>query len=439
MKKDKFFSAGYIILCLLFVSCVSGIDNSMILSNIYMNDYEAALNSLEQEKEYLYTETDTVLYNLDSGILAHYSKNWTVSNTNFSEAEKLIEYYYSKSITQNVASFFSNDTVIDYSGEEYEDIYTNIFMALNYIQLGKTEDAFVEIRRFDNKLKALSVKYADELAYADKELSSRKYNHAGVTFNNSAFARYLSMLLYRASGKTDSANVDYKLLKKAYETQINLYPFKMPSTIEEELSVPRDLARINVIGFAGLAPSKEEEVVRINSGDGDLYYKIAYPVMYKRGSRVGSIEVTLSDADGVESSMELELLESIENIAVDTFSQHQAVIYSKALIRSIAKSAASSTLNFISDNSNDRSTAALFQVLALASQVGTELTERADVRTSQYFPAKVYAGGITVKPGVYSVSVVYRNKSGDVLKKDNFDNFNASAGKINLLESLCLR
>ena len=138
-----------------------------------MNDYEAALNSLELEKEELYSETDTVLYNLDSGILAHYSKNWTVSNANFSEAEKLIEYYYSKSITQNVASFFSNDTVIDYSGEEYEDIYTNIFMALNYIQLGKTEDAFVEIRRFDNKLKALSVKYADELAYADKELMGR--------------------------------------------------------------------------------------------------------------------------------------------------------------------------------------------------------------------------------------------------------------------------
>ena len=228
-------------------------------------------------------------------------------------------------------------------------------------------------------------------------------------------------------------------MKKAYETQASLYPFAMPSSIEEELSVPRNLARVNVLGFAGLAPSKEEEVVRINSGDGSLYYKIAYPVMYKRGSRVGSIEVTLSDADGVESSMELELLESIENIAVDTFSQHQALIYSKALIRSIAKSAASSTLSFISDNASDRSTAALFQVLALASQVGTELSECADVRTSQYFPAKVYAGGITVKPGVYSVSVVYRNKAGDVLKKENFDDFNASAGKINLLESLCLR
>ena len=143
-------------------------------------------------------DNDQVLYNLDAGLLSHYAGDWNQSNKNFSAAEGLIEEYYSKSISQGVSSYFVNDMVVDYAGEDYEDIYTNFFMALNYIQLGNLEDAMVEIRRFDNKQKLLSTKYDSQIEYAESELGSG-YSSVSVQFQNSAAARYLSMLMYHLS------------------------------------------------------------------------------------------------------------------------------------------------------------------------------------------------------------------------------------------------
>ena len=596
MRVKSIYKVLPLLLAVLFLCSCATADFSNVDATVVRGDYSAARRAIDAQKDSLYSDTDKVLYNLDAGLLSHYSGDWNQSNKNFSEAEGLIEEYYSKSISQGVSSYFVNDLVVDYAGEDYEDIYTNFFMALNYIHLGKFEDAMVEIRRFDNKQKLLTTKYASQMEYAENELGSG-YSNVALQFQNSAAARYLSMLLYRANGQPDSAEVDRKLLLRAFSEQPSLYDFSVPSCVNDELSVPKGKARLNFVAFTGQAPIKIEDVERYDVGDG-VYCKIALPLMVDRGSSVSSISVDVYDASGVlqttvesvpedyyvepetvyepeyiyededdfddfeakdpvsrrsayfrvntiiedtcspevsnrvkretgitggatnattrtssssdnlsaatpisspstassttsssssdaasrsaaararalvtgvnpdagnSSSNEtaptglggtqsnfvptgdalyrtqLEKIESIENIALDTFGQHASVIASRAMIRAIGKTMKTGALSLASELTDDSSLSMLFSVLSFASQVTDEITEQADLRTSRFFPAYIYVGGITLDPGVYTIVVSFRGSSGQVMSSNTYENVNVTAKSVNIVEAICSR
>ncbi|MBO4508894.1 MAG: hypothetical protein J5747_09680 [Spirochaetaceae bacterium] len=595
MRVKSIYKVLPLLFAVLFLCSCATADFSNVDATVVRGDYSAARRAIDAQKDSLYSDTDKVLYNLDAGLLSHYSGDWNQSNKNFSEAEGLIEEYYSKSISQGVSSYFVNDLVVDYAGEDYEDIYTNFFMALNYIHLGKFEDAMVEIRRFDNKQKLLTTKYASQMEYAENELGSG-YSNVALQFQNSAAARYLSMLLYRANGQPDSAEVDRKLLLRAFSEQPSLYDFSVPSCVNEELSVPKGKARLNFVAFTGQAPIKIEDVERYDVGDG-VYCKIALPLMVDRGSSVSSISVDVYDASGVlqttvesvpedyyvepetvyepeyiyededdfddfddfeakdpvsrrsayfrvntiiedtcspevsnrvkretgitggatnattrtssssdnlsaatpisspsttsssssdtstrsaaararalvtgvnpdagnSSSNEtaptglggtqsnfvptgdalyrtqLEKIESIENIALDTFGQHASVIASRAMIRAIGKTMKTGALSLASELTDDSSLSMLFSVLSFASQVTDEITEQADLRTSRFFPAYIYVGGITLDPGVYTIVVSFRGSSGQVMSSNTYENVNVTAKSVNIVEAICSR
>ena len=205
-------------------SCASNVDlHSAFVYDVKNGNYELVYSTLEQSSKNYYSNHDDVLQMLDLGLLAHYS-DFPESSINYlNRAESLIEENYSKSISQNISSYILNDNVIDYAGEEYEDIYVNLFKCLTFISQENYESAFVEIRRFNNKLKSLSVKYQEQISkikeeskMEDDSLNSENYK---VQFYDSVFARYLSMLLYLYEGDVDSAKIDYNYLVSAFDTQ----------------------------------------------------------------------------------------------------------------------------------------------------------------------------------------------------------------------------
>ena len=119
-----------IVLTVLFTSCVTMADYNYrrIDQNISDGNYSEVYAELETASSFLYGQHDEVLNYLDKGLVAHYVGDYELSNSNLSQAEKLIQTYYAKSITQNMSSMLINDTVIDYSGDPYEDIYLNIIV-----------------------------------------------------------------------------------------------------------------------------------------------------------------------------------------------------------------------------------------------------------------------------------------------------------------------
>lgn len=439
------FCSVFALCTVFFTSCVTAADYdfSAIDASLSSGDYEGIYQVLETDSSVLYSSHDEVLYNLDRGLISHYSEDYSRSNEELTVAEQKIYEFFSKSITQSISSFLINDTVIDYAGELYEDIYTNIFMALNYIHQGNIEDAFVEIRRFDNKLKTSSAQYADLIAQANVSNSENGINTVdvpNVEFHNSALARYLSLILYRSTGKLDSAEVDKKYIKNAFELQPSIYDFSMPSCIEEEFNVPKDQCRLNIIAFTGRAPIKVEDVTRVMAVDASVYYKLALPIMEKQASVVKDIEVSVIDSNGNEvASTKMEKIESIENIAMDTFEQKQALLYLKAITRSISKSLSTSVFGEMAESENVSAEASIiFSLLEFGSMISNEVTERADVRSSRYFPATAWVTGLNVVPGEYDVVIQYKTESGSIYSQKTYST-KVDSSSLNLMETICLR
>lgn len=441
----NFFCSALILSTLILFSCVTAADYdfSTIDASLSNGDYDTVYQTLETDNSILYSSHDEVIYNLDKGILSHYSGDYSRSNEELSAAEQKIYEYFSKSITQSISSFLINDTVVDYAGELYEDIYTNIFMALNYIHQGKIEDAFVEIRRFDNKLKVSSAQYATLIAQANASNSESgigTVDSPNVEFHNSALARYLSLILYRSTGKLDSAEIDRKYIKNAFELQPSLYNFPIPSCIDGEFNVPVDQGRLNIIAFTGRSPIKVEDVMRVLSVDASFYYKLALPIMKTQPSAVGCIDVSVFDSTGnIVAFTEMEKIESIEKIAMDTFEQKQALLYLKAIARSVSKSLSTSVFGEIAESENVNSnTSLIFSLLELGSMISNEATERADVRSSRYFPGTAWVTGITLPPGEYDVKIQYKTVSGSVFSQKTYST-TVTTSSLNLMETVCLR
>ena len=95
----------------------------------------------------IYNEKNAIQLFLDKGLLEHYAGNYAYSSEDLQNAERLIEEAYTKSISENFLSYIINDNVKEYPGEDFEDIYLNVFNALNYYHRGNLEGALVEIRK----------------------------------------------------------------------------------------------------------------------------------------------------------------------------------------------------------------------------------------------------------------------------------------------------
>lgn len=439
-KKSKFKVIFSLFLVFAINSCttMSDYDFSKIDSNLERGKYTEVSSELEKYKNRIYASRGELLYLLDTGILQHFSGETAESNKNLSEAEKLIEKYAAVSVMQNIASFASNDMAMDYSGEEFEDIYTNVFMSLNYVREKNLEDAMVEIRRFDNKLKLMKSKYEKQVAAANKNDAGVTVEKVSVQFSDSAFARYLSMILYRTDGDISNAEVDLRFLKEAFQSQSGIYNFAVPSFIDEELDVPRDKARLDVLGFYGKAPVKVENITRVYIPELSIWYKLSLPQMVRRTSAVTAISVTAkSISTGKSYTRRLEKLESIENIAIDTFQQRLSIVKAKSIGRALTRAASNAFLDAGANvtEKDDPGLSALFTIIGLASKIHTEAVEKADTRSARYFPGNVAVSGMTLEPGDYEVTMQFF--SGNTPFKTTSQTISLKSGALNLIEGEC--
>ena len=438
MKRILFFFQIVLIFSIFSCTSFSGY-NTQFINEVKKGNYELAYSTIEDSPKSFYSGFDEVLKMLDLGILAHYSGYDEESIEYLNQAEKLIDENYTKSISQNINSYILNDNFIDYAGEEYEDIYVNLFKCLTFISQEDYESAFVEIRKFDNKLKSLSVKYQDKIEqmklYAEIDSNSVNKNPQ-LNFYDSAFARYLSMLLYLYEKDSFSANIDYKYLVSAFKNQPELYNFAIPEQIKEIFNTPKNKVRLNIIAMSGLAPKKiEESVSNVHYG-----LKIALPVMIKDKSEIKSIKLIVEEKSTNKIfTKQFEKLESITNIAIDTFKQKQNFIYIKSIARSLLKMGTTDLIDDLRDFSGDKQTDTIMEILHVISLIANQVTEVADTRTSRYFPSDIYISGLDLDPGIYDISVCFLSSKGNEIYTEYFYDYSVSENKINLLEAVCLK
>lgn len=517
------------VLASLFISSCKSVPYEKIDVSVSQGLYEQGLEEIQKAKEKkAYKKKDILLYYLEGGMLAHYAKQYEKSNELLKVAEEKIAASVTKSISRELGSYLVNDRVKEYGGEDYENLYVNIFSALNYYFLAMEEDAMVEIRRLQNKLKALKSKYLPAIRNAQKKITETakkiayNKNVKKSKFSNSALAQYLGMLFYRSRIQPDDARINYENIRLAFANQKHIYTFPLPSTLKDELYVPREKARLNVISFYGLSPIKKEEILRIPIPPAN-WLKIALPVLQVRPSQVARVELIISEkkpfADEqkkeiekqeeeddeedssntqkenslktdndtkhneqqVSTTQNFEPIEDISAVAAETFKSHVTLIYLKTILRSLAKTVTAAVLtqqsmerqnrnyenerekindttqigdggteknqflyrennlqsneNRQTQNDTNSQESLLFGLFGLFTQLYAELSERADIRISRYFPSMAAISGITLEPGIYSFSVKYYNDKQENIFSEHFKDMPIKSKQLNLFES----
>ena len=448
-----------VIVLVLSVACTSirtrDAYKGSLLSNVQNGNYPGAVQLIEGAKDKSFSQKDMVLYHLYRGVLLHYNKEYAESNESLDLAEEGIEELYTKSISKAASSMLLNDNAFAYAGEDYEDIYVNIFKALNYINLERTESAFVEIRKVNVKLNLLEDKYKKYANSLNSSADSRiEIQVESTQFNNSALARYLSMLLYRADDKRDDVRVDMRYLEEVFTLQANIYNFAKPD-MTDFLTKKAGKTKLNLVSFTGLAPQKypinyrvatSENMVHIFVDDGTdvngqslifpgvsagYYFKFSVPQMQEKQSNITRIKV---EVNGQEIG-QLEKIEDVNRIAKETFQVKAKMSYIRAITRTVIKGIAS----IAAQKEIEKRSGELGGMLAkLGAAALTEASEAADLRSCIVFPGFAHIGDFDLVPGIYNINVKYIDRYGIEVYRDIFDNYEVKPNEVNLIESFFL-
>jgi hypothetical protein len=443
----KYLRAITVILsALLLWGCASTVELGGVERPLMAGRFEEAATALDEHGAQVQHAQGELVLTLDQGMVRHYARDFESSNKSLTEAERLISDAFTKSITEDVGSYIVNDNVKTYPGEDFEDIYSNVFKSLNYQALGKTEDAMVEIRRATEKQQVLRNKY--EKLFAKTSRSARDNDVAAISqndvvsieFSHSALADYLGMLYCRQLGAEADKGYFYRQVSSAFASQPKLYPFPVPKSLDTELAVPTGMARINILAFSGLEPEKKEESTYLPISNTPAM-KIALPVMMRRGTLVSRVDVTIGD-----EHFSLEPIEDLSAVAINTFELRAQDIANKTIVRATMKALGTSIVDGVAHHAAKNSSDAdkpgmefLADMLTLFSNVFSVASERADLRMSHFFPSIARVGGVNVSPGTYDVTVQFKDSSGFVVGRVVFKDYVVRSGKLNLCEAVCLR
>jgi hypothetical protein len=459
VKKNSGNICVYLLLiaCVGFSACVTRSDAYKDIDDaVQKNEFELGVEAIRrgQRKSIpLYPEKNAISLFLDKGLLEHYAGNYAESSEDLQEAERLIEEAFTKSVTADVASYIANDNTREYPGEDFEDIYLNIFNALNYYRDGKIDGALVEIRKLtwsSGKLDMLSRKYenADKNAAGDTLLQLSKLGFTSfpdlpqrksAKFSDSALVRYLSTLFYLDEGKTDNARIEFERMRNAFAASPNVYSGSFPPSATAAQNVPDGKARLNIISFTGLSPIKEEEIFNqffpFFQNMVLCYPQFKLPVLVKRPSQIDRIEVIVEGG----RTFNLELLEDMGTVIEETYNARFSSVFFKTYIRTLLKYA---SVDIAVTAARTYADSPLVELAAIASALAVktafDATESADIRMTRYLPDKAHIGGINLEPGSYHITVHYY--SGDhIVTKEEHKDVAVRANRLNLIETVNLR
>jgi hypothetical protein len=431
-----------------------------ITASLRNHEFDAAIQGVEAARaSNKYQDKDRFLYYIDAGMLCHYASRPDTSIAKLQNAEYASEELFRKSISRAAASLLLNDNVLEYAGEDYEILYTNLINALNYISLNLPDEAFVEIRRANLKLDLLEQKYAEaarELQRGSSDDTARvelEYDIEPVKFHNDAFARYLSMHMYAADGYLDDARIDYDYLVDAFRTQPHVYDFDMPET---RYIAADGKAILSVVGLVGLSPVKEVFNLRIRTDkdldlvqvlytdsenkeseyghfpfpvDHDYYFKFAIPRIVPRPSTVEALRVY---ANGRHLG-DLQLIEDVSKVAVETFKAKRSMIYVRSVARAIAKGLAAHRLK------KELDTGGLDGWLKKAAvDVATDVSEGADLRCSRFLPGRIFTGDFEIPPGIYDLRIEFLDGNDELVGTSDISGYEVLKKGLNLVEAFSL-
>lgn len=401
-------------------------------------------DAIMAQAESEYGPRNRLLYSMDRGMTLHLAGEYMQSNVQLESAAQEVERLYTRTIRTETAAFLTNDNVLPYEGDPYEHVMINIIKALNYAAMGQLMEAVVEARQIDHRLNVLSDTAKEKDGYRED-----------------AFARYLTGVLYEATGDLNNAFIAYRKAYDIYDATKTWARTPMPPMLRADLLrttdalhmttefeeykrlfpdthwMPRadqqNLAQVVVIGYNGRAPRKEDafldipislsalQLVLLNRGvihasnrqerrvaDSVLYglngrvVRVALPKLILQKTQVVHETVTLVPRGGEPISATSELVYNGTALAERSLSDRLPGITTKALARAAVKFAAAEAATRGSQHAVNKGDAPWVGLLVGLLAHGLAVaSESADTRSWRTLPDEIQISRLWVPPGEY--------------------------------------
>ena len=399
----RFFPA--VLLLFLFLNGCAGMQVAKkVERSMAAGDYAGALAAIEKDKKQ-YAGANSLLYYFDRGALLQRMGDYSASSTDLEEGELLIEKLYGTSVTEAMASMLVNDMSMSYTGEDFEQVMVHIIKELNYLYKHDLQGAMVEARKVNTRLVQLSDKYGKEGVY-----------------KQDAFARYLAAFAREAEQDYNGAYIDYKKAYQAFEWYGKHYGMSMPLMIKEDLlrlsrwvgfddeyrhwrkafgdDIPepgrrsRQRSELLLVIYDGMVPVKHTRYVAkpIEDPDGNPYtLKVAFPVFEPRLPVISRVRLGLPDGQVAVS----QLMEPLAAIAIQNLEQRIGLIMVKAIARATAKYIAAYQVRKVARS----------QLVNLATNIFTFVTERADTRSWRTLPNRFHLLRVCLPAGQHDLEL----------------------------------
>ncbi|HRK01915.1 MAG TPA: hypothetical protein PLH57_04565 [Oligoflexia bacterium] len=322
----------------------------------YAGEYSDAARSLEKGARE--EGVDQLLYVLDRATALHHAGSYEESNQEFHLADKLSEIKDYTSLSAETATLITNDKIIPYKGEDFERVLISQYLALNYLMLGKKEDALVECRRVNHKLHMMISQ------------GKRKYKL-------NPMAMYVAALLYEDAGEWSDAYVDYqqvyKLMPELSYLREDLYRLaaknRMPDhqrrwaeafnlSVEEQKRILEEASRPELVMIFELGRGPEKQPHRAFP---------SIPQFVPRYDSSNYADVFLEDGRSYRSH----LLFDVEKTAIQNLEEKYAGLIAKRVGGFIAKEVIASQIERRTNN----------EWLGVLARLGMHAANQADLRS----------------------------------------------------------
>ncbi|MCE3224211.1 MAG: uncharacterized protein K0S58_2391 [Nitrospira sp.] len=415
----------------------------LIDQRLLVNDARGA-DAIMAGAESDYGVRNRLLYSMDRGMTLHLAGDYVQSNNQLETAAQEVERLYTRTVRTETAAFLTNDNLLPYEGDAYEHVMINVIKALNYAAVGQLTEAVVEARQIDHRLNVLSDRVKETDGYRED-----------------AFARYLTGVLYEATGDLNNAFIAYRKAYDIYKatrawartpipsmlgadllrttdalhmtTEFEEYHRQFPGTPWLSTSAHPDLAQVVVIGYNGRAPRREDQyldlpvslsalqLVLLNRGvthasnrqerraaDSILYglngrvVRVALPRLIPQKTQVLYEHVTLIPRGGEAIAEKSELMYNGTALAEKSLADRMPGITTKALARAAIKFAAAEGATRGAQHAVNKGDAQwVGLVVGLLSHGLAVSTEEADKRSWRTLPDEIQISRLWVPAGEY--------------------------------------
>lgn len=396
---------------------------SNLRSFITQGRYGQAVSFLDSQRK-SYGRNNQLLYLLNKGFILHLLGDYRRSIDVFEKAKQEYERLYTKSLSGIAGTWLVNEYALPYRGEDFERVMINIFQAINYSLLGNIEEALVEARDVDSKLRLINNRYAPDEKNAYKE---------------DAFARLFMGILYEALKSAEGYNDAYISYSKAQaiyrDDYAGNYNTKAPSLLKERLmacaeftgnpAVKDSKAELYLIQYNGLLPSKTEAAIPIPLPDGYIL-PLAFPEYKKHEPLVIRSRLEARSNQGVSFEAETELAEDIAAIADKGLKDKKARFVAKAALSATAKYFAEKEIERKVRNRYGEESGLGFRV---AGSLFNLISNKADLRSWQALPSQIRICRLSLEPGEYDLAVISSDPKGNILSRREMGRVRLSAGE----------